>query len=245
MPRYKIIVEYDGAPFVGWQLQEKDLSVQGALMAAIEAFSGEKVMVQGAGRTDAGVHAIGQVAHFDLAAERETDTVRDAINAHLRPHPVAVLSAEKVPAGFDARRSALRRHYLYRIGNRRPDLALERGRAWRVPRRLDAEAMHAGAQRLIGKHDFTTFRSTECQAKSPEKTLDRLDVSRVGEEVHVTASARSFLHNQVRSMVGSLVLVGDGKWQPDDMGRVLQARDRAACGPVAPPDGLYLVRVDY
>ena len=245
MPRYKIIVEYDGAPFVGWQLQEKDLSVQGALMAAIEAFSGEKVMVQGAGRTDAGVHAIGQVAHFDLAAERETDTVRDAINAHLRPHPVAVLSAEKVPADFDARRSALRRHYLYRIGNRRPDLALERGRAWRVPRRLDVEAMHAGAQRLIGKHDFTTFRSTECQAKSPEKTLDRLDVSRVGEEVHVTASARSFLHNQVRSMVGSLVLVGDGKWQPDDMGRVLQARDRAACGPVAPPDGLYLVRVDY
>ncbi len=245
MPRYKIIVEYDGAPFVGWQLQEKDLSVQGALMAAIEAFSGEKVMVQGAGRTDAGVHAIGQVAHFDLAAERETDTVRDAINAHLRPHPVAVLSAEKVPADFDARRSALRRHYLYRIGNRRPDLALERGRAWRVPRRLDAEAMHAGAQRLIGKHDFTTFRSTECQAKSPEKTLDRLDVSRVGEEVHVTATARSFLHNQVRSMVGSLVLVGDGKWQPDDMGRVLQARDRAACGPVAPPDGLYLVRVDY
>jgi tRNA pseudouridine38-40 synthase len=245
MPRYKIIVEYDGAPFVGWQLQEKDLSVQGALMAAIEAFSGEKVVVQGAGRTDAGVHAIGQVAHFDLAAERETDTVRDAINAHLRPHPVAVLSAEKVPADFDARRSALRRHYLYRIGNRRPDLALERGRAWRVPRRLDVEAMHAGAQRLIGKHDFTTFRSTECQAKSAEKTLDRLDVSRVGDEVHVSATARSFLHNQVRSMVGSLVLVGDGKWQPDDMGRVLRARDRAACGPVAPPDGLYLVRVDY
>jgi tRNA pseudouridine38-40 synthase len=245
MPRYKIIVEYDGAPFVGWQLQEKDLSVQGALMAAIEAFSGEKVIVQGAGRTDAGVHAIGQVAHFDLSTERETDTVRDAINAHLRPHPVAVLSAEKAAADFDARRSALRRHYLYRIGNRRPDLALERGRAWRVPRRLDVEAMHAGAQRLIGKHDFTTFRSTECQAKSPEKTLDRLDVSRVGEEVHVTASARSFLHNQVRSMVGSLVLVGDGKWQPNDMERALRARDRAACGPVAPPDGLYLVRVDY
>jgi tRNA pseudouridine38-40 synthase len=245
MPRYKIIVEYDGAPFVGWQLQEKDLSVQGALMAAIEAFSGEKVMVQGAGRTDAGVHAIGQVAHFDLSTERETDTVRDAINAHLRPHPVAVLSAEKAAADFDARRSALRRHYLYRIGNRRPDLALERGRAWRVPRRLDTDAMHAAAQRLIGKHDFTTFRSTECQAKSPEKTLDRLDVSRVGEEVHVTASARSFLHNQVRSMVGSLVLVGDGKWQPDDLWRALQARDRAACGPVAPPDGLYLMRVDY
>jgi tRNA pseudouridine38-40 synthase len=245
MPRYKIIVEYDGAPFVGWQLQEKDPSVQGALMAAIEAFSGEKVMVQGAGRTDAGVHAIGQVAHFDLATERETDTVRDAINAHLRPNPVAVLSAEKVAADFDARRSALRRHYLYRIGNRRPDLALERGRAWRVPRRLDAEAMHAAAQRLLGKHDFTTFRSTECQAKSPEKTLDKLDVSRAGEEVHIIAVARSFLHNQVRSMVGSLALVGDGKWQPDDLWRALQARDRAACGPVAPPEGLYLVRVDY
>jgi tRNA pseudouridine38-40 synthase len=245
MPRYKIIVEYDGAPFVGWQLQENGLSVQGALMAAIAAFSGEKVMVQGAGRTDAGVHAIGQVAHFDLATERETDTVRDAINAHLRPHPVAVLSADKVAGDFDARRSALRRHYLYRIGNRRPDLALERGRAWRVPRRLDADAMHAAAQRLIGKHDFTTFRSTECQAKSPEKTLDKLDVSRAGEEVHITAVARSFLHNQVRSMVGSLALVGDGKWQPDDLWRALQARDRAACGPVAPPEGLYLVRVDY
>jgi len=245
MPRYKIIVEYDGAPFVGWQLQEKDPSVQGALMTAIGAFSGEKVMVQGAGRTDAGVHAIGQVAHFDLSTERETDTVRDAINAHLRPNPVAVLSAEKVADDFDARRSALRRHYLYRIGNRRPDLALERGRAWRVPRRLDAEAMHVAAQRLLGKHDFTTFRSTECQAKSPEKTLDKLDVSRVGDEVHITAVARSFLHNQVRSMVGSLALVGDGKWQPDDLWRALQARDRAACGPVAPPEGLYLVRVDY
>ena len=245
MPRYKIIVEYDGAPFVGWQLQENGLSVQGALMTAIAAFSGEKVMVQGAGRTDAGVHAIGQVAHFDLATERETDTVRDAINAHLRPNPVAVLLAEKVPGDFDARRSALRRHYLYRIGNRRPDLALERGRAWRVPRRLDADAMHTAAQRLIGKHDFTTFRSTECQAKSPEKTLDRLDVSRAGDEVHITAVARSFLHNQVRSMVGSLALVGDGKWQPDDLWRALQARDRAACGPVAPPEGLYLVRVDY
>src|SRR6185312_379036 len=172
---------------------------------------------------------------------RDTDTIRDALNAHLRPHPVAVLSAECVADDFDARRSARRRHYLYRIANRRPDLALERGRAWRVPRRLDAEAMHAAAQRLVGKHDFTTFRSTECQAKSPDKTLDRLDVSRAGDEVHVAATARSFLHNQVRSMVGSLVQVGDGKWRPDDMRRALDARDRAACGPVAPPEGLYLV----
>ena len=245
MPRYKIIVEYDGAPFAGWQYQDNSPSVQRTIMAAIEAFSGEKVMVQGAGRTDAGVHALGQVAHFDLSRERETDTIRDALNAHLRPHPVAILSVEEVAADFDARRSAVRRHYLYRIANRRADLAIERGRAWRVPHPLDAGAMHQAAQRLVGKHDFTTFRSTECQAKSPEKTLDRLDVSRAGDEIHVTAVARSFLHNQVRSMVGSLVPVGDGKWGADDLARALAACDRSACGPVAPPDGLYLVRVDY
>ena len=236
MPRYKILIEYDGAPFCGWQFQENSPSVQRTIMAAVEAFAGEKVMVQGAGRTDAGVHALGQVAHFDLASERETDTIRDALNAHLRPHPVAILSAEKVAADFDARRSAVRRHYLYRIANRRADLAIERGRAWRVPRPLDAGAMHQAAQRLVGKHDFTTFRSTECQAKSPEKTLDRLDVSRAGDEIHVTAVARSFLHNQVRSMVGSLVPVGDGKWGADDLARALAARDRSACAPVAPPE---------
>jgi tRNA pseudouridine38-40 synthase len=245
MPRYKILIEYDGAPFAGWQYQDNAPSVQRAIMTAIEAFSGEKVMVQGAGRTDAGVHALGQVAHFDLSAERDTDTIRDALNAHLRPHPVAILSAEKVSGDFDARRSAVRRHYLYRIANRRPDLALERGRAWRVSRRLDAEAMHEAAQRLVGKHDFTTFRSTECQAKSPEKTLDRLDVARLGDEIQITAVARSFLHNQVRSMVGSLEVVGNGKWQAADLARALAARDRSACGPVAPPEGLYLVHVDY
>ena len=245
MPRYKIIIEYDGTPFAGWQYQENSPSVQRTIMTAIEAFTGEKVMVRGAGRTDAGVHALGQVAHFDLVAERPTDTIRDALNAHLRPHPVAILSAEQVPGDFDARRSATRRHYLYRIANRRPDLAIDRGRAWRMPRPLDAEAMHEAAQRLVGKHDFTTFRSTECQAKSPEKTLDRLDVSRAGDEIHVAAVARSFLHNQVRSMVGSLVLAGDGKWTASDLARVLAARDRTLCGPVAPPDGLYLVRVDY
>ncbi len=245
MPRYKIIVEYDGGPFSGWQWQDNAPSVQGALIAAVQAFSGERVQVQGAGRTDAGVHALGQVAHFDLASDRDVDTVRDAINAHLRPHPVAVLSAEKVAANFNARRSAIRRHYLYRIANRRPDLAIERGRAWRVPRRLDEAAMHEAAQRLVGRHDFTTFRSTECQAKSPEKTLDRLDVARAGDEVHITAVARSFLHNQVRSMVGSLALVGDRKWSVDDLGQALAARNRTACGPVAPPDGLYLVKVDY
>jgi tRNA pseudouridine38-40 synthase len=245
MPRYKLTIEYDGAPFVGWQVQHNGLSVQGAVAAAVTAFCGEKVMVQGAGRTDAGVHALGQVAHADLSSERAPDTIRDALNAHLRPHPIAILAVEAVSPDFDARRSALRRHYLYRIVNRRPDLALERGRAWRVPRPLDAEAMHAAAQRLVGKHDFTTFRSTECQAKSPEKTLDRLDVSRAGNEVRIAAVARSFLHNQVRSMVGSLVPVGEGKWNADDLSRALAARDRAACGPVAPPEGLYLVRVEY
>jgi tRNA pseudouridine38-40 synthase len=245
VPRYKLIIEYDGAPFVGWQVQDNGPSVQGAIAAAIEAFSGETAAVQGAGRTDAGVHALGQVAHFDLRSEREPDTVRDALNAHLRPKPVAILAAERVPPDFDARRSAVQRHYLYRIANRRPDLALERGRVWRVPRPLDAAIMQEAAQRLVGLHDFTTFRSTECQAKSPVKTLDRLDVSRAGEEVHLQASARSFLHNQVRSMVGSLVMVAEGKWSPDDLARALAARDRAACGPVAPPEGLYLVRVDY
>jgi tRNA pseudouridine38-40 synthase len=245
MPRYKLTIEYDGAPFAGWQFQADAVSVQGVIADAIAAFAGERMVVAGAGRTDAGVHALGQVAHVDLAKDWDTDTVRDALNAHLRPHPIAILSAEQVTADFDARFSAKRRHYLYRIANRRPDLALERGRAWRVPRPLDAEAMHAAAQRLIGKHDFTTFRAAECQAKSPLKTLDRLDVGRVADEVHVTAVARSFLHSQVRSMVGSLVLVGDGKWSADDLGAALASRDRSACGPLAPPEGLYLVCVDY
>ena len=245
MPRYKLVIEYDGAPFVGWQVQDNGPSVQGVLTAAIAAFSGETVAVQGAGRTDAGVHATGQVAHVDLAKAWDTDTVRDAVNAHLRPHPVAVRSAESVAADFDARFSAVRRHYLYRIVNRRADLALERRRAWRIGRPLDAAAMQAAAQRLVGRHDFTTFRAAECQAKSPVKTLDRLDVEQVGEDIRVHASARSFLHTQVRSMVGSLALVGEGRWSADDLAGALAARDRTACGPVAPPDGLYLMQVDY
>ncbi|HEY5379269.1 MAG TPA: tRNA pseudouridine(38-40) synthase TruA [Pseudolabrys sp.] len=245
MPRYKLIIEYDGAPFRGWQTQADQLTVQGVLTAAVTALTGESVLVQGAGRTDAGVHAKGQVAHIDLAREWETDTVRDALNAHLRPHPVAVILAERAADDFNARMSAVKRHYLYRIINRRPDLTFDLKYAWRVVRKLDVDAMNAAAQRLIGKHDFTTFRSTECQARSPEKTLDRLDVVRAGEEVHVLASARSFLHNQVRSMVGSLVNVGDGKWSAGDLSAALEARDRAACGQVAPPDGLYLMQVDY
>jgi tRNA pseudouridine38-40 synthase len=191
------------------------------------------------------VHALGQVAHFDASRDWEPDTVRDALNAHLRPHPVAVLAAERVGDDFNARMSARKRHYRYVIVNRRADLALERGRAWRVPRRLDDVAMHAAAQRLIGKHDFTTFRSSECQAKSPVKTLDQLDVTQDGDRVYIIASARSFLHNQVRSMVGSLVIVGEGRWTADDLARVLDARDRTLCGQVAPPDGLYLVKVEY
>ena len=245
MPRYKLIIEYDGAPFCGWQIQADQLTVQGVLTAAIEAMSGDKTLVQGAGRTDAGVHARAQVAHVDLTKEWDTDTVRDALNAHLRPHPVAVLSAEKVPPEFNARTSAVKRHYLYRIINRRPDLTLTAGRAWRVPRPLDVGAMHGAAQRLVGKHDFTTFRSTECQANSPVKTLDALNVTRDGNDINITAVARSFLHNQVRSMVGSLKLVGECKWKPSDMGRALESKSRAECGPVAPPDGLYLVGVDY
>ena len=245
MPRYKLTLEYDGAPFAGWQIQADQLTVQGVLSAAIEALTGEKTLVQGAGRTDAGVHARGQVAHVDLARDWDLDTVRDALNAHLRPHPIAVLDAEQVSDDFNARTSAIRRHYVYRIINRRPDLALEAGHAWRVPRPLDADAMHVAARRLVGKHDFTTFRSTECQAKSPVKTLDVLSVERNGEEVTVTAVARSFLHSQVRSMVGSLEAVGEGKWGADDLSRALAARDRTACGPVAPPEGLYLMRVEY
>jgi tRNA pseudouridine38-40 synthase len=245
MPRYKLTIEYDGRPFVGWQIQDNGPSVQGVLAQALEAFCGEKVSVQGAGRTDAGVHALGQVGHVDLAKDWDEDTVRDALNAHLRPHPVAILKAERVDGSFDARFSAVRRHYLYRIVNRRADLALERGRAWRIAQPLDLPAMQAAAQRLVGRHDFTTFRNVECQAKSPVKTLDQLEVHRAADDIQVVASARSFLHSQVRSMVGALALAGEGKWTADDVSVALAKRDRAACAPVAPPDGLYLARVDY
>jgi tRNA pseudouridine38-40 synthase len=245
MPRYKLTIEYDGTPFVGWQVQENGPSVAGALADAVERFAGERPVISGAGRTDAGVHAGGQVAHFDLVKEWEPDRVRDALNAHLRPNPISVLAAELVPADFDARFSATKRHYLYRIVNRRADLALDRERAWRVAKPLDAAAMHSAAKRLVGHHDFTTFRSAECQAKSPIKTLDRLDVMRSGEDILVSVEARSFLHHQVRSMVGSLALVGEGKWSSDDLASALAARDRMRCGPVAPACGLYLVQVDY
>ena len=245
MPRYKLIIEYDGTPFSGWQIQDNAPTVQGALEQAVKAICGEDVRVNGAGRTDAGVHALAQVAHCDIAKHFVPGRLRDGLNAHLRPHPIGVLAAEVVPDNFEARFSAIKRHYLYRITNTRANLALDIGRTWRVPRRLDADAMHQAAQRLLGKHDFTTFRDTECQAKSPEKTLDQLDVVRRGDAVSILTSARSFLHSQVRSMVGSLVWVGEGRWSADDLAAALAARNRAACGPVAPPQGLYLVKVDY
>jgi tRNA pseudouridine38-40 synthase len=245
MPRYKLAIEYDGTSFVGWQVQDNGPSIAGTITEAFGRFTGEQPKISGAGRTDAGVHAFGQVAHVDLAREFEPDTIRDALNAHLRPHPIAILSVERVADDFDARFSAHARHYLYRITNRRADLALDRDRTWRIAKALDAPAMHDAAQRLVGNHDFTTFRSVECQAKSPVKTLDRLDVTREGDEIRIRASARSFLHHQVRSMVGSLALVGEGRWTADELARALAAKNRAACGPVAPACGLYLVRVDY
>jgi len=245
MKRYKITIEYDGGPFVGWQMQANGASVQAALAAAIRAFSGEAVEVRGAGRTDAGVHARGQVAHFDLAKAMRTDQIREAINHHLKPAPVAVLACEAVAADFDARFSATRREYEYILINRRAPLTLDAGRAWRVPPPLDAQAMHDAAQVLTGKHDFTTFRSVQCQARSPVKTLDWLEVMRAGERITIHASARSFLHHQVRSIVGSLKLVGEGKWSRDDLEAALEAQKRSACGPVAPACGLYLVSVGY
>jgi len=245
MPRYRLTLEYDGGPFVGWQRQDNGASVQGTLEDAIEKLCGERVTVTGAGRTDAGVHALGQVAHFDLVKEFPADTVRDALNHHVRPAPVAVLEAAAVGEDFHARFSATARHYLYRILNRRAPAVLDAGKVWQIAVPLDAEAMHAAAQTLVGNHDFTTFRAAECQSASPVKTLDRLDVSRRSDEIHIEASARSFLHHQIRSFAGTLKLVGEGKWSPRDVADALAARDRARCGPVAPPDGLYLVKVDY
>lgn len=245
MARYKLTIEYDGTPFVGWQTQANGLSIQEAIETAFEAICGERIAVRGAGRTDAGVHASGQVAHAELPKPWRPDRLRDALNAHLRPQPVAILSAEPVAPTFDARFSAVRRHYRYRIVNRRAPLTFDHGRAWLVTCRLDAAAMHAAARCLIGKHDFSTFRAAECQAESPLRTLERLDIERRGDEIEIRASARSFLHTQVRSMVGSLKHVGSGKWSAADLEAALEACDRRRCGMVAPPAGLYLAAVDY
>ena len=245
MPRYKLVVEYDGTPYTGWQAQAEGRSVQQALEAAVAAFAGEPVRVHCAGRTDAGVHATHQVVHLDLDRDWRTDTVRDAANAHLRPAPVVVRSAEVVGPDFDARRSAIRRHYVYRILNRRPPPGLDRHRVWHVPWALDAAAMHGAAQGLVGRHDFTTFRAAECQASGPVRTLERLDVARDGEEIRLATAARSFLHHQVRSMTGTLMLVGSGRMTRAGLAEALAARDRRRCGPMAPACGLTFVGVDY
>lgn len=245
MPRYKLTVEYDGRPFCGWQRQAHDLSVQQVLEEAIARFSGETVTTQAAGRTDAGVHALGQVVSFDLGRAWDPFKVREALNYHTKPHPVAIVAAEAVDDTFEARFSATARHYEYRILNRRARPALDDGKVWHVPVVLDADAMHAAAQLILGRHDFTTFRASECQANSPIRTLEQFDVSRQADMIVVTARARSFLHSQVRSMVGSLKLVGEGKWMPRDFRAALDAADRSRCGPLAPPDGLYLTGVSY
>jgi tRNA pseudouridine38-40 synthase len=247
LPRYRLDIEYDGTPYAGWQRQAGQHSVQAALEQAILKFSGETISLRGAGRTDSGVHATGQVAHLNLAKDWPDDTVRDAMNAHLKlaGEAVAVTAATKAADDFDARFSATKRHYHYRILNRRAPPALEKNRAWWVPAQLDAEAMHEAAQQLVGRHDFTTFRSSQCQANSPLRTLDRLDVTRSGDLIEVKTSARSFLHNQVRSMVGTLKRVGEGGWTASQVKAALDARDRAACAGIAPPEGLYLTKVDY
>jgi tRNA pseudouridine38-40 synthase len=244
MPRYKLLIEYHGGPYQGWMRLPGIPTVQGALEEAAAKIEGAPVEVIGAGRTDSGVHATGQVAHLDLALGRP-EKIADALNFHLRPHPIAVLKAEPVGDDFHARFGAAARHYRYVVINRRADLALERGLAWRIPSKLDAAAMQAGAQHVLGTHDFSTFRDTGCQAASPVKTLDRLDVARLGDRIEITCTARSFLHRQVRSLVGSLVEVGRGFQRPEWMYEILVAADRTACGPVAPSDGLFLERVDY
>lgn len=245
MTRYLLRIEYDGSPYWGWQRQDDGPTVQGVLETAAEKLNGSPVIVYGAGRTDAGVHATGQAAHIDLRDDIDPRKVADALNAHLRPDPIAVLSAQAVPDEFHARFNATERQYRYIIINRRAGLTIDQGRAWRVPYALDEDAMSAGAKLLVGKHDFSTFRDTQCQSKTPVKTLDSLDVSRFADRIEVTCSARSFLHKQVRSMVGSLVELGRGFKDADWLADVLAACDRTRCGPVAPPDGLYLEHVIY
>ena len=245
MTRFKLIVEYDGSGFVGWQRQENGLGVQQAFEEAIFAFTGEQPRVFGAGRTDSGVHALAQVAHFDLISDNSTDTIRDAMNFHLKDVPAAVLEVTKVDSDFHSRFSAKGRSYTYRITNRRAPLTIEKGKSWHLPVRLDEIAMHDAAKVLIGKHDFTSFRAVVCQADTPVKTLDSLEVEREGNNVLIHAQARSFLHHQVRNFVGSLKLVGEGRWTVDDLRSVLEARDRKLAGETAPPDGLYLTAVFY
>jgi len=243
--RWRLTIEYDGGPFMGWQRQEHGPSVQQALEEALFRMTGELAAVHAAGRTDAGVHALAMSAHTEIEKTVTAHRLREGLNALVRPQPISVLAVEPVADDWHARFSCIGRRYLYRILNRRAPPALERGRVWHIPVPLDLDAMQAGAAFLIGRHDFTTFRSVQCQSDSPVKTLDRLEVSRVGEEIHVQAAARSFLHHQVRSMVGCLALVGRGQWKPEDIRQALEARDRAALGLNAPPHGLYFVEAVY
>jgi tRNA pseudouridine38-40 synthase len=245
MQRFRLTVEYDGRPFQGWQRQANAASVQEAIEAAILAVTGETVTVHASGRTDAGVHAEAQVAHVDIEKDLTAFRLQEALNALLRPAPIAILGCEIAAPDFHARFDCTGRRYRYRIINRRPPLTWQKGLAWHVPKPLDAARMHEGAQFLVGRHDFTTFRAAQCQSKSPVKTLSRLDVQRQGQDVVVHAEARSFLHHQVRSMVGCLKLVGEGAWAPEDIGRALAAADRSALGFNAPPDGLYFVSARY
>ncbi len=245
MSRYRIKIEYDGSAFVGWQRQDNGLAVQQVLEQAVHAFSGEDTIVYGAGRTDAGVHALAQIAHFDLTKPFTANKIREAMNAHVRPHPVAVLEVDDVSDDFHARFSATGRSYRYRILNRRAPAAIERDRCWHVAVRLDADAMHDAAQVLVGEHDFTAFRATVCQAKTPVKTLNEISVTRVGDEIHTDVSARSFLHNQVRIIMGALRKVGEGRWTKQDLADVLASRDRTHTGQTAPPQGLYLRDIRY
>ena len=245
MTRFALIIEYDGRPFMGWQRQDHGPSVQQAVEEAIAAITGEEATVHAAGRTDAGVHARAMRAHVDVEKPFDAFRLMEGVNAKLRPNPVAILACEEVADDWHARFSCIGRRYRYRIINRRAPLALEAGLAWRVVQPLDAQAMQDAAQILVGQHDFTTFRSAHCQAQSPVKTLDRLDVTRSGEHIEIAAAARSFLHHQVRSMVGCLALVGEGKWSAEDMETALVAKDRAALGFNAPPDGLYFEEAVY
>ena len=245
MPRYKLTIEYDGAPYQGWQWQDHAPTVQGVLERAAERINGSPTEVYGAGRTDSGVHALAMTAHVNFSKPLRADKVRDAMNFHLQSEPVSVLDAQDVSDEWHARFDAIERRYLYRLIDRRPKLALDKGRVWRLPVKLDAELMHVAAQDLVGEHDFTTFRDTQCQAKSPVKTLDAIDVIRAGAEIHVHLRARSFLHKQVRSVVGTLADIGRGYRGKDYIKESLAAKNRTACGQVAPPDGLYLVSVHY
>ena len=245
MTRFALTVEFDGRPFMGWQRQDHGPSVQQAIEDAAFAVTGEDVAVHAAGRTDAGVHGLAMRAHCDIAKPIAPFRLMEALNARIRPHPVAILACEEVSEDWHARFSCLSRHYEYRIVTRRAPLTWEKGLAWRIPGPLDVAAMQAGAAYLVGRHDFTTFRSAHCQADSPVRTLDRLDVVHEGERISVFASARSFLHHQVRSMVGCLSLVGQGKWAPEDMRDALAAQDRTALGLNAPPDGLFFLRAEY